>query len=422
MADYAIHDTTLVGIADTIRKKDGTSALIDPADYAERINLMGMLETKTASKASSCDFSDGADDVPIVSGVFYIEYDGSGHTGMTITRTDGQTPPVESDTYTVDWSGRATVYGGTYNSATGVLTLTQAIDGSTLPIPVEIQLSPVEIRTLLGDNSIFCNTGDSEIQYRSSGTITPTPIQPTLISKNITQNGLYDAQDDNADGYSQVFVAVSGGSAFSPTFSETRIADNTAHANSFTLNESYSNYDMVKIVWWESASSSGFLYTTPDILDEIFTVGSGKICINKPSTNYYVCYTASGLTWTQTNQRNIYVHEIYGVTFTNCTMQATDLYKRGAITVTKYAITSQTSLKDYDMFVMSSIHATDGSETMPTTWLYQYPQENISDAFSCPTPCVLQEYNANDEAFVISEHGMTAARYFMVQGIKFTTT
>ena len=72
------------------------------------------------------------------------------------------------------------------------------------------------------------------------------------------------------------------------------------------------------------------------------------------------------------------------------------------------------------MFVMASIHATDGSETMPTTWLYQYPQENISGAFACPVPTVLQEYNANDEAFVISEYGMTAARYFMVQGVKFT--
>ena len=33
----------------------------------------------------------------------------------------------------------------------------------------------------------------------------------TLITKNITQNGTYDAQDDNADGYSSVNVNVSGG-------------------------------------------------------------------------------------------------------------------------------------------------------------------------------------------------------------------
>ena len=65
MADYAIHDTTLEAIADTIRKKDGSVALIDPADYADRINLMGMLEEKTVS-GHIAQFSDGADDVPMV--------------------------------------------------------------------------------------------------------------------------------------------------------------------------------------------------------------------------------------------------------------------------------------------------------------------------------------------------------------------
>ena len=64
MADYAIHDTTLTDISNVIRKKEGSSALIDPADYADRINLMGMLEEKTASGAL-VNISDGADDVPI---------------------------------------------------------------------------------------------------------------------------------------------------------------------------------------------------------------------------------------------------------------------------------------------------------------------------------------------------------------------
>ena len=43
--------------------------------------------------------------------------------------------------------------------------------------------------------------------YRCGGGID----SPTLISKNITENGLYNAQDDNADGYSSVSVNVSGG-------------------------------------------------------------------------------------------------------------------------------------------------------------------------------------------------------------------
>ena len=66
MADYAIHEETLQDIAGIIRKKDGTQAGIDPATYADRINLMGMLEEKTASGAIAT-FDDGADDVPIKS-------------------------------------------------------------------------------------------------------------------------------------------------------------------------------------------------------------------------------------------------------------------------------------------------------------------------------------------------------------------
>lgn len=613
MADYAIHDTTLEAIADTIRKKDGTSALIDPADYSDRINLLGLLEEKTASSASVCSFSDGADEVPVknwlvtlpasLSGysevnavrsganlfdgelesgwigndgtesptsgrtrsknylkckgdtsyyvtcsdswrvVFYdstktfISYVGTYSSNRAITspvnavyfrfaiiaetpsgvglnypstETSAQTPTAPTQ-YTAEL-GR-TIYGGevdivngtgqegeakikfneltwTYNSqygrfqandlisviktpssnneplagliAEGYIT-TVASAGSAqdrgiavttvsgyllvydsrytdvttflsaegeknivypLDTPEAFTFEPITPtpETALGVNNFWADEGDSDVTYRSSGTVTPVPVAPTLISKTITENGTYDAEDDNADGYSSVTVSVSGGSSFVPTFTETLIGDNTAHNSSFTLSEAYTNYDMVKIVWWESASSSGFLYTTPDILDEIFSVGVGKLCINKPSTNYYICYTVSGLTWTQTNQRNIYVHEIYGVTFTNCTMTATDLYKRGASTTTKYAITSQTSLKDYDLFMMASIHNTDGSETMPTTWLYQYPPENMSEAFSCPVPTVLQEYNDNDEAFVISEYGMTSARFFMVQGITFTQT
>lgn len=47
-------------------------------------------------------------------------------------------------------------------------------------------------------------------------------IQPggTLVTKSITQNGTYDAEDDNADGYSSVTVNVSGGGS---TYSLTNI-------------------------------------------------------------------------------------------------------------------------------------------------------------------------------------------------------
>lgn len=38
----------------------------------------------------------------------------------------------------------------------------------------------------------------------------------TLIEKSITENGTYSAADDEADGYSQVTVEVSGGGSYTP--------------------------------------------------------------------------------------------------------------------------------------------------------------------------------------------------------------
>lgn len=286
--------------------------------------------------------------------------------------------------------------------------------------PNTYALDPIAMSSYLGDNNIYCDTGDTSVDYRSSGTV--TTITPTLITKSITDNGTYNAADDNADGYSQVNVNVSGGGSFTPTFTETLIADNTAHASSFTLSDSYSNYDLVKIVWYESASSSGYVVTTPDILDEIFTT-AGKLCINKLNTNLYVCYSKAGLTWTQTNQRTIFVHEVFGITLTNCTMTATDIYKRGGMSVNAVTITSLTSLKDYDLFALSSQHNSDGTETMPCSWFIPYPDPDpLETAFGNPQPCVLEEYNQNNESFYMSEYEMTAAKYFMVQGLVFTPT
>lgn len=66
MADYAIHDTTLIAQANILRKKFGTAKRQDPADYPAKMNLMGVLEEKTIS-GSIIAFSDGADDVPLKS-------------------------------------------------------------------------------------------------------------------------------------------------------------------------------------------------------------------------------------------------------------------------------------------------------------------------------------------------------------------
>lgn len=53
--------------------------------------------------------------------------------------------------------------------------------------------------------ALTAQNGSSHVDITANGI-------PTLITKSITQNGTYDAEDDNADGYSSVTVSVSGGS------------------------------------------------------------------------------------------------------------------------------------------------------------------------------------------------------------------
>ena len=117
MADYAIHEETLVDVSNVIRKKDGTSALIDPADYAERINLMGMLEEKTVS-GTIAHFDDGADAVPLkglvanlpASLTAYEEVKIT-HAGKNLLPNTAQTTTENGVTFTVNSDGSVSLSG-----------------------------------------------------------------------------------------------------------------------------------------------------------------------------------------------------------------------------------------------------------------------------------------------------------------------
>lgn len=86
MADYAIHDTTLIAQANILRKKFGTNDRQDPADYADKMNLMGKLEEKTVS-GSIVTFSDGADDVPLKSCTVTIAPNLDGVSSVDVVKT-----------------------------------------------------------------------------------------------------------------------------------------------------------------------------------------------------------------------------------------------------------------------------------------------------------------------------------------------
>lgn len=86
---------------------------------------------------------------------------------------------------------------------------------------------------------------------------------PTLVQKNITQNGTYNPQADNADGYSQVTVNVPSSPVMKFAFTSA-----TAGSNTFTATEA-GTY-LVATYHGEGGSSSISSSVTPEVSGTVF--------------------------------------------------------------------------------------------------------------------------------------------------------
>lgn len=141
-----------------LNKKFGTSQDYPPTDWAPSVNLLGPLPEKTAS-GSIVSFDDGADDVPIVSGLFTItpKQTGTGtpspnnprpivgYTGLTIMHKDNMLTPQQSETIT-DTFG-TTVYGGS-----------RATDGTLTDGCIKIKLSDLSWTYQSANTRFYSNT------------------------------------------------------------------------------------------------------------------------------------------------------------------------------------------------------------------------------------------------------------------------
>ena len=132
------------------------------------------------------------------------------------TATDYE--PYQSETYDIEFPTEAgTVYGGSLDVTTGVLTVDRAqiasYAGETLPstwisdrdvysagatpttgaqvvyelaTPQTYQLTPTEIRTLLGQNNIWADTGDTAVTYRADTKL--------FVEQNAPESPVQDVQ------------------------------------------------------------------------------------------------------------------------------------------------------------------------------------------------------------------------------------
>ena len=110
--------------------------------------------------------------------------------------------------------------------------------------PEDFTFTPVPIISRLGDNTLWSD-GALSVVYRSRGT--QTLIPPTLISKTITANGTYSAEDDNADGFSSVVVDVPTGA----TNIETVLG-----SNALLELTGVSGTDVIRTMWTRTAAQA----------------------------------------------------------------------------------------------------------------------------------------------------------------------
>ena len=270
MADYAIHDTTLTDIANKIRKKDGTSALIDPADYADRINLMGMLEEKTIVSSPIADFSDGSDDVPTRSLVVTIPASLSGVSSITEKQTGLQIADFENNLNNSSYGctieklsgGGIRFYGETTQT---YLNLTSLFDceiksGATITLS-RATARPYRVYVYLKFDdgttaNVIINQNTSSVTYTTSKKV----VQIRLDASGLTASTEYDET---------IYVVLQYGSpahAFEPYTAPTQytaslgrtIYGGTADIVNGTGTETYTRIDLGSLEWTYNATRTRF--------------------------------------------------------------------------------------------------------------------------------------------------------------------
>ena len=276
------------------------------------------------------------------------------------------------DTYPVSFG--TTIYGGYFESETGVLTSTKASDGSDLATPVEYQLAKIDVMLKAGLNNLFCTTGTSEVEYYTE----------------------------------------SSGGGVTPIFAATVLVDNSEAATSFTLSDDFEDYDFIAVEITSTSLGTIRIVTLPEIITEIFTYSSGKCCFDFWNSNNYCCYSHSGRTWTRTNNRYTNITKITGYKCTNATVTKTTVYAKQGISATGGVITSQDSLFGYDYLFFATCSG-DNTETQPCNTPIATGQKEIIEGATY----VENKYNQTT-IINISEFEITTwANWFMCIGVKY---
>ncbi len=323
MADYAIHDTTLTDISNVIRKKEGSSALIDPADYADRINLMGMLEKKIIVQSPICDFADGSDDVPTDSVKIFIpaNLDGKSsvsevQTGRNILENVAQSKTQNGITWTVNADGSVTLEG----TSTAQTYLYVHNYHKILPKDATITVSVDGLKDN-GSYDVFVNLpySDDGVTYTGTyGTLTWTNPTKTISYTADKYFGIYIDCPANVTTNQTIKIMVEFGStahSYEPYIVPKTYSANLGHTIyggevdivNGTEKKTWAEIDMGDLTWTYDSTYSRFISsslpdcikidtarTTPILCSAYQVISDGRPLSQVPDKSIYLSFHSSG--------------------------------------------------------------------------------------------------------------------------------
>ena len=209
-----------------------------------------------------------------------------------------------------------------------------------------------------------------------------------------------------------------GGGSTIPDFDETVILDNSSEASSFTFDEDYHGYDILRFkVHNVSSSVYSYYFCTPNGIDHAFLKAS-RVTFNELNTNQYGTYSQSGLTWTRTNSRNIHVVECVGLTCNNMTVNEVELYKASYLSSSEVSVSSSGLLSQFDLLFVWA-NSGDPTEILPCKNIIHGGIDFSFDHESLNVYALLNYYDGY-RTVSITDTTMGSFRYFHVSGIKFT--
>lgn len=216
-----------------------------------------------------------------------------------------------------------------------------------------------------------------------------------------------------------------GGGVITPEYTEEQILNNSSLASSFTFSKDYHNYEMLRVVLYNSSNQhyeSQFIVA--EGIDLSKTYSSNRINFNMMETamssNQYVAYTISGtngLTWTRYGQRNVNVYAVYGMSFTNCTLTKTFIYSKGSISSSNVTPTPPESKTffDFDAIMYMSCSGASDETQFARDWYTR-------DMVSMYGEMYVRRFIKYNNAFIttVTPTSIGSQPYFYVVGLNFT--